>query len=78
MSRHVGLQRDAPNTPDRHSNGREKMQDNPAHDRREDGKRPAWWTRIVRATRIACEREPINGLRPPMISRPGEDPASVP
>ncbi len=54
------------------------MQDNPAHDRREDGKRPAWWTRIVRATRIACEREPINGLRPPMISRPGEDPASVP
>ena len=54
------------------------MQDNPAHDRKEDGKRPAWWTRIVRATRIAREREPIDGLRPPMISRSDEDRASVP
>ena len=61
MSRRIGKQRDRPNTPkpaqNRHSTEREKTQGNPVHDRRHDGRRSGWWTRIARATRIARERE---------------------
>ena len=50
------------------------MQDNPVVDRKEDGKRLGWWTRIVRATRIAREREPINAARLPITLKPDENP----